>query len=478
MKIRELSQLFSFRDLRNAALGLTVVFGGLGLSLLTYYAHRTGNVRLAGIAAATSLVFVLLILIFIVPPLARNAGKEASQMNLPFEFTTGGAIILGLIVIVGFSAWNTGNNLLFLVLSFLTASMIVGFLAGNLCLKKLDVKMRFPETIFAGQDTGIMVSLHNRKRIFPSYSVIAEVRGKERERSIVADDLKKILPRRLAERLARPPVVRRVLDYFVHIPRLRTIEKKTEHVFMHRGRFLIQDFELSTRFPFGFFRHRRRLPAQEAELIVFPRLLPLDSEVEDLPLDAGKLVTHRRGLGQDLLALRDYRPDDDLRRIDWKATARARNLIVREFSAEDDKRISIFLDTRLPIEDERKVTLREKIEAEQSGESIVVSERFEAGLSQTATFLTWLTEEEAEIRLFIDGTEGPYGVGRQHLYECLKRLAVIEPEFVERFEPDVLQKNMIEPADERENSHNVAVTTLEEKDLPAEIAEGFKIIRF
>ena len=52
-------------------------------------------------------------------------------MNLPFEFTAGGAIMLGLIVIVGFSAWNTGNNLLFLVLSFLTAAMIVGFVGGN-----------------------------------------------------------------------------------------------------------------------------------------------------------------------------------------------------------------------------------------------------------------------------------------------------------------------------------------------------------
>ena len=43
--------------------------------------------------------------------------------------------------------------LLFLVLSFLAASMVVGFFAGSICLKKLDVKMRFPETIFAGQET-------------------------------------------------------------------------------------------------------------------------------------------------------------------------------------------------------------------------------------------------------------------------------------------------------------------------------------
>jgi uncharacterized protein (DUF58 family) len=478
MKIRELSQLFSLRDLRNAALGFFVVFGGLGLSLLTYYAHRTGNVRLAGIAAAVSLVFVLLILIFIVPPLARNAGKEASQMNLPFEFTTGGAIILGLIVIVGFSAWNTGNNLLFLVLSFLASAMVVGFLAGNVCLKKLDVKMRFPETIFAGQDTGIMVSLHNRKRLFPSYSVIAEVRGKEREKSVVVEDLKKILPKRLAERLARPPVVRRILDYFVHVPRRQTIEKKTDHVFLHRGRFLIQDFELSTRFPFGFFRHRRRLPAQEAELIVFPRIFSSVEELEDIPLEAGKLIANRRGLGQDLLALRDYRPNDDLRRIDWKATARMRELIVREFSAEDDQRITIFLDTRLPREGEKSISLRDKIEAEQKGESLVQSERFESALSLAATIMSRLSEEEAETRIFIDGNAGAYGVGRQHLLDSLRRLAVAEPNFVEVFDQKILRKNVVELVDERENSHNILITSLEEKELPVEITDGFKIIKF
>jgi hypothetical protein len=101
LNLRQLSQIFSLRDLRNSILGVVVIVGGLGLSGLTLYAHQTGNIRLAGISAGVSLVFVLLILIFVVPPLARNAGREASQMNLPFEFTTGGAVMLVLVIIVG-----------------------------------------------------------------------------------------------------------------------------------------------------------------------------------------------------------------------------------------------------------------------------------------------------------------------------------------------------------------------------------------
>ncbi len=478
MKLRTLSQLFSLRDLRNGAMGFLVVFGGIGLSALTYYAHLTQQPRLAGISAGISLVFVLLILIFVVPPLARNAGREASQLNLPFEFTTGGAIMLGLIVIVGFSAWNTGNNLLFLVLSFLTASMVVGFFAGGLCLKRLDVKMRFPETILAGRETPILVSVHNRKRIFPSFSVIAEVRGKEHEESIVAEDLKKILPRRLAERLARPPVVRRMLSYFVYLARNQTAETKSSHIFQNRGRFLIKDFELSTRFPFGFFRHRRRLPARETELIVFPEIGLLKYDLDDLPLEAGKLIANKRGSGQDLLAMRDYQPNDDLRRIDWKATARARNLIVREFSAEDDRRITVFFDTHVPRNGEKTLTLREKIEAEQSGKSVIESERFERGVRKTAALIAHFSEEQAEVRLAAGSDKGEFGIGSRHLYECLKRLAVIEPEFVDKADAGDILEDLNDLIEDTGDSHNFLVTMADEREFPPEFTSRINIINF
>ena len=457
MNFRTLSQLFSLRDLRNAFMGFAVIFGGIGISALTYYAHLTQQPRLAGISAGISLVFVLLILIFVVPPLARNASKEASQLNLPFEFTAGGAVMLGLIVIVGFSAWNSGNNLLFLVLSFLTASMIVGFTAGTFCLKKLDVKMRFPETIFAGQETPILVSIHNRKRLFPSFSVVAEVRGKERETSIALDDLRKILPRRLAERMARAPIVRRTLSYFVHVPRNQTAENKSAHTFQNRGRFLIKDFELSTRFPFGFFRHRRRLAAKETELIVFPKIDVLDWDLERLPLEAGRLTANKRGSGQDLLALRDYQPNDDLRRIDWKATARSRHLIVREFAAEDERRVTIYFDTRVPADGEKVLTLREKIETENAGKSIVQSARFEVGVSKTAALVTHFCNERADVRLVTNREKGEFGTGTRHLHDTLKRLALIEP-VVLGGELSYVDEMIKEAFEETENSHNILVT--------------------
>jgi len=478
MKIRTLTQLFTFRDIRNAVLGVIVVFGGLGLAGLMLWAHHTGDTRLAGFAAAASFGFVLLILIFVIPPLARSAIAEASQMNLPFEFTIGGAIILGLIVIVGFSAWNTGNNLLFLVLSFLTASLVVGFFIGNFCLKKLDVKMRFPETIFAAEPTPILVSLHNRKRIFPTFSIIAEVRGNDREKSILLDEIKKIVPEKWAEKLTRPPIINHTLGYFIHIPRRDSVENKVERIFPHRGRFIIKDFELSTRFPFGFFRHRRRLSAQETEIIIFPHLAPISEETIDLPLEVGKLVTQKKGLGQDLLSLRDYQPMDDLRRVDWKATARAQRLIVREFSAEDDKKMTVVFDTRLSQESgEKTLTLREQIKAEQSGKkSAPESEQFEKGIGIAASLLAHFTEEQAEIRLVVDNETGEFGIGRQHLHQCLKRLALVDPTFDEttEFSGEALEEIFTE----RENSYTFFVTNKLEEELSDEIVQKAKIVNF
>ena len=224
--------------------------------------------------------------------------------------------------------------------------MFVGFVAGSFCLKKLDVKMRFPETIFAGQETPILVSIHNRKAAV-SRAFRSSRRSAERNANVRSSwkTLKRYSAAVLAERLARAPIVRRTLSYFVFVPRHQTTELKSHHIFAYRGRFLIKDFELSTRFPFGFFRHRRRLAAKETELIVFPRIEPLESELDGMALETGKVVLNKRGSGQDLLALREYQPNDDLRRIDWKATARARHLIVREFSAEDDKKVTIYFDT-------------------------------------------------------------------------------------------------------------------------------------
>ncbi|MGZ3181184.1 MAG: DUF58 domain-containing protein [Telluria sp.] len=59
---------------------------------------------------------------------------------------------------------------------------------------------------------------------------------------------------------------------------------------------------------------------------------------------AGALLRRQRGEGTDFAQLREYRRGDSLRSIDWKATARHRRPISREYRLERDQQVMFLLD--------------------------------------------------------------------------------------------------------------------------------------
>jgi len=390
------------RKWRNAILSLFLVLLGLGTTLLVLVARRDGDWQLANIAAIASLVIVLLIIILVVPPLVRSARAEVSHFDLPVQITKGGVIFLGVLAVVAFAAWNTGNNLLFLVFSVLASTLFVAWVAARVSLRDLVVSARFPDHIYAGEAAPVIVTLRNTKRFLPSFSVLVEARG----------PLDKKEKKEKRRRRKRVRYAKRTLAYYMYVPHRAAAEQRVEQLFEKRGHELITGFELSTRFPFGFFRRRRRLRARDVDIIVYPKPESLGDELHLLPMNAGRLISTRRGAGHDLLSLRDYQPQDDLRHIDWKATARARRLIVRQFAAEDERRVTIALDT--------------------SGHGGVdekdLSERFERGVTLAASLVAHFIDERAEVRLVIGEEKGRYGVGLEHLHNCLKRLALSMPE--------------------------------------------------
>lgn len=58
----------------------------------------------------------------------------------------------------------------------------------------------------------------------------------------------------------------------------------------------------------------------------------------------GILKKRRRGEGVDFHQLREYRDGDSLRQVDWKATARTRKLISRDYQEERDQQIVFLVD--------------------------------------------------------------------------------------------------------------------------------------
>ncbi|MDQ1523707.1 MAG: hypothetical protein QOE47_1631, partial [Pyrinomonadaceae bacterium] len=410
-----------FRHLRvwrNAIFGTLLVGCGLAVAIVTSWARRTGDWELARAGAITSLVFVLLITIFVVPPLLRSARAEVGRLDPPFQLTAGGLIFIGIFLSVAFAAYNTGNNLLFMIFSVLASTLFVAWTAARASLRDLVVSARFPDHIFAGEPAPVLVSLHNTKRLLPSFSILIESRNQ-----IFADDVTaahddgRRPKKKKRRRRERPRYVRRALAYFVHVPRRAKAEQRVEQLFPKRGHVLVTGFELSTRFPFGFFRLRRRLRARNVELVIYPKLETASDELHLLPMNAGRMLSARRGAGHDLHSLRDYQPQDDMRHIDWKATARVSRLVVREFTSEDERRVHIVFDTR---------ALDNATDGGGGAEKFFEA-RFERGVTVAASLVAHFLEERAEVRLTLGEEAGHYGAGREHLYASLRRLALVRP---------------------------------------------------
>lgn len=72
------------------------------------------------------------------------------------------------------------------------------------------------------------------------------------------------------------------------------------------------------------------------------RILP--AKTAEIALADGRTAVRQRGEGTEFDALRDYVHGDDRRSIDWRATARAQNLMVRTWQPERDRRLLIAVD--------------------------------------------------------------------------------------------------------------------------------------
>ena len=105
---------------------ITVFFLGIAflVALLSSVAADQRNTQLATIAAAVSLVLALLGALYIIPRLARNVRLEILRFAIRTTVTVEGLLFIVFLIVIGFAAWNTGNNLLYLILSAMLAFLM------------------------------------------------------------------------------------------------------------------------------------------------------------------------------------------------------------------------------------------------------------------------------------------------------------------------------------------------------------------
>ncbi len=80
-------------------------------------------------------------------------------------------------------------------------------------------------------------------------------------------------------------------------------------------------------------------------LPAFPSVRHLPSRLARLRELDGRAAVRVRGQGTEFDSLREYVEGDDVRSVDWRASARSRSVVVRTWQPERDRRVLLVLDT-------------------------------------------------------------------------------------------------------------------------------------
>ncbi len=277
--------------------------------------------------------------------------------------------------LIAVAAFNTGNNLIYLILSLMLSfiALSYGILKMNLSGLLLEVLASGP--VFAGEPARAELLIHNRKNI-PAYSL----------------------------NLSAPDAVENM--YCSYISSRGTLKKDMFMVFRKRGLYGHRNFLIQSGFPFILFQ---KIIAVEVsgDLLVYPQLLDIEGLINDITAHEDQEGKAVRRSCDDIYALREYQYGDDRRDIHWKASARLASLIVKDYAGYLSRRVTIILDNGMPRQDER---------------------HFEKAVAVAASLTSHYIARGYLVRLLSCRKVIPFGSGQGHLFSILDILALIREE--------------------------------------------------
>jgi uncharacterized protein (DUF58 family) len=379
---------------RNFAVAIGALAGALLLALYSSAAAQTGRRWLGGILALAALAVAGWVTVTIVPALARRTALRWFASRVDYGLTREGVVYMCGILVVSLAALNTGNNLLFVILSSLLAGILISGVLSHVVLSGVELRLELPEHIFAGRPVLGLVELVNHKLRLPSFSL-----------RLVAIESKSAKSRG-AEKILPGPV------YFPFLPSREAAQQNVELTFPHRGVYRQDSLGLRTKFPFGFLEKTRRVESS-LEAVVYPSVESTEEFYEILPLVNGELESFLRGRGHDLYAIRDYQTSDTARHIDWKASAKTGVLQVREFTREDERRVLLVLDPFVPPA---------RLDRGPGDPA------FERGVALCASLAWHFYELDSVLAFRSGGFETPMSPAGESIYDILRYLAVIAPD--------------------------------------------------
>jgi len=310
--------------------------------------------------------------------MARAAGfppRPTPAWRRRLKITKMGWWYIGITGGIGVAAINTGNNLLFLVLGLLLASIVVSGILSEQTLREVRVERRLPSGAAAGQPALIGIVARNGKKRAPSFSLELREKGGE-----------------VSGR-----------GFLVVLGAQQTAEVAYSFLPLRRGLHRFEQLEVATKAPFGLFEKSRPLDAP-AELVVFPRRVLAPPLQPRALAREGERPEDRIGLGLEVHSLRDHRAGEDARTIHWKSSARAGRLIGLDREQERRRRVCVLVDNRA-----------------------LTGDALDRAVERAAALVERELDAGAEVSVSVAGQRLAAGSGDPHLREALTLLALLQP---------------------------------------------------
>ena len=296
-------------------------------------------------------------------------GAEAGTLTLTqrriFILPTRAGVSFGMILLAMFlAAINYNNSLAYLLTFLLTSVTIVSMLHCYRNLQGLQLRARTPQAVFAGETQKLPIHLYN-----PSSQ------------------------RRLAIKLGWPKQPPQQVDLDPQQGKWVNLELPA----LSRGRHPLGQITLYTRFPLGFF-HAWSYLHFEVSALVYPKPSGIRRLPEEPFQQQGSEGDRGRG-SDDFIGQRPYHPGDSLHHLNWKALARERGLLTKQFGGDRADELNISWQ-------------------------MLAEQTTEAKISQLCRWVVEAEQSHLRYGLEIPGAHIPIGQGQQHYEQSLTALAL------------------------------------------------------
>jgi uncharacterized protein (DUF58 family) len=280
----------------------------------------------------------------------KRLHSKVSPGGRLFLLMAGSAVLFGL---------NTRETMLYQLAAFSVALLLFSFLLSFFFSTKVSVHRVLPESCTAGVPLNYLLQLENRgdriesglyfteypRTEYPSFTEfsstpeLGEEKRNRLDRKFGYYRWLWLLERKAGARFKSLPLPA--------IAPGEQLQSEGSFVPLRRGYVHLGGYSIHHLDPLGLFK-KEIFFRNEKKLLVLPRMYPvIQAEFSgSRKYHQGGLVTATScGNSGEFVSLREYRPGDPVKHIDWKATAKTGAAIVRQYQDEYFSRYGILLDT-------------------------------------------------------------------------------------------------------------------------------------